>query len=108
MDSELLEHIFELVQSCCNYTNEAVGDRPPSSSIDPVIQHGAKGGRVVIESAGDQRLTFSISGDIMRRLANSLIYNQIDSEVEFHIYQANLGMVGKGNVTDRSGIWMSH
>jgi hypothetical protein len=106
MKSELLEHIFEVIQSCCNYTIEAIGDRPLSSSIDPLTQHGAKGGRVVVESTSGQRLTFSILEDTMRGLTNVLIYNKLDSEAEFQIYHANLGMVGIGNVTDRSGVWM--
>ena len=58
--------------------------------------------RVTIKSAEGQPLTFSILEDTMRGLSDVLIFENINSEAEFEVYHVNLGMVGEGNVTDRS------
>lgn len=95
MNSELLEIVFELIQSYCNYTVRV---------LDPLTRNGAQGGRVTIKSAEGQRLTFSILEDTMRGLSDVLILEKINSEAKFEVYHANLGMVDVGNFTDRSEI----
>ena len=72
MNSELLEIVFELIQSYCDYTIRVLGDRPLPPSMDPLTQNGAQGGRVTIKSAEGQRLTFSILEDTMRGLSDEI------------------------------------
>ena len=104
MEHQLLENVYILIRSYCQYIIEMSGDRPLTPSIDPLSRTGQQGSKLKIKSVDGQRLTFSILEETMQGLLDVLIDGKIYFEAEFEVFHADLGMVGTGNVTGRSEI----